>query len=102
MTELNRCLAANLKVLRQRWSFSQAQLAERGEVSVSYVGDLETGAKWPSAEVLERLSSALQVKPYQLFLDPADTQAFQAWLERQDQIAELGEKLFGYFEKRKP
>ncbi len=62
---------------------------------------LKTAVKWPSAEVLERLSVALKVKPYQLFLEPADGQSFQSWLEQQDQIAELGEKLIGYFETRK-
>ena len=99
---MHRCLASNLKALRQRWGFSQAELAERAEVSVSYVGEIETGEKWPSAEVLERLSAALHIKPFQLFLETADSLSFQAWLERQDQIAELGEKLFGYFENRKP
>jgi len=102
MTELHRRLAANLKALRQRWAFSQAELAERGGVSVSYVGEIETAVKWPSADVLERLSEALQVKPYQLFMEPADNESLHAWLEQQDQIAELGEKLIGYFENRKP
>ncbi len=101
MTEMHRCLAANLKALRQRWGFSQAELAERAEVSVSYMGEIETAEKWPAAEILERLSSALHVKPFQLFLEPSDALSFQAWLERHDQIAELGEKLFGYFENRK-
>jgi len=101
MTALHRCLAANLKALRQRWGFSQAELAERAEVSVSYVGEIETSDKWPSAEVLERLAEALHTKPYQLFLEPADASSFQSWLEQQDQIAELGEKLIGYFENRK-
>jgi transcriptional regulator with XRE-family HTH domain len=57
--------------------------------------------KWPSAEVLERLADALKVKPYQLFLEPDDAEAYQAWLQQKDQIAELGEKLIGYFENRR-
>ncbi len=100
MTDLHRSLAANLKALRTRWGFSQAELAERSDVSVSYVGEIEMALKWPQAEVLERLSRALHVEPYQLFLNPADALAHQAWLERRDQIVELGEDLIAYFEKR--
>lgn len=101
MSELRRLLSANLKVLRHRWGFSQAELAERGGVSVSYVGELEVGVKWPSAETLERLANALHVQPYQLLLAPDEVQAYQDWLERRDLVGEIGEKLFAYFEKRR-
>jgi transcriptional regulator with XRE-family HTH domain len=101
MSELRRLLSANLKALRHRWGFSQAELAERGGVSVSYVGELEVGVKWPSAETLERLAAALHVQPYQLFLSPEEVQAYQDWLERRDLVGEIGEKLFAYFEKRR-
>ena len=101
MTELHRALSANLKVLRHRWGFSQAQLAERGEVSVSYIGELEVGVKWPSAEILERLAKALYVHPYQLLLSADDTLTYQNWLERRDLVGEIGEKIFEYFEKRR-
>jgi len=100
MTDLHRCLAANLKALRQRWGFSQAELAERSDLSVSYVGEIEVAVKWPSAENLERLAKALHVRPHQLFLEPEDGANYQAWLERRDQIVELAEDLFAYFEKR--
>lgn len=100
MTELNRALAANLKFLRQRWGFSQADLAERSDISVGYVGDIEVGVKWPSAEILERLASSLHVKAYQLLLNPEETQLYLAWLERRDLVVEMGEKIWAYFEKK--
>jgi transcriptional regulator with XRE-family HTH domain len=100
MTELHRVLSANLKALRHRWGFSQAELAERGGVSVSYVGELEVGVKWPSAETLERLAKALYIQPYQLFLSAEETLAYKDWLERRDLVGEIGEKIFAYFEKR--
>ena len=102
MRELQRCLASNLKTFRLRWGYSQADLAERSEISVSYVGEIEVGVKWPSAETLEKLAGAFHLKPYQLFLDPADALDFQAWLERRDQISEVGEKILAYFENRRP
>jgi transcriptional regulator with XRE-family HTH domain len=100
MTELHRSLVTNLKVLRRRWGYSQAELAERAGLSVGYIGELETGGKWPAAEKIESLAAALQVKAYQLFLDPADAQLFQDWLERRDTVAELGRDLWAYFEKQ--
>lgn len=69
---------------------------------MSYVGEIEQALKWPQAEILERLSKALHIKPYQLFLDPTDTMVHFEWLERRDKIIELGEDLFSYFEKRRP
>ena len=101
MTELHRSLAANLKSFRTKWGYSQAQLAERAELSVSYIGEIEVMVKFPSAEALEKLANALHVKPYQLFLDPSDALDYQAWLERRDQVEALAEKIFGYFENRK-
>jgi len=104
MTELHRALSANLKVLRHRWGYSQAELAERGAVSVSYVGELEVGIKWPSAETLQRLAAALHVQPYQLLLSAEDTLAYRDWLERRDLVGELagefGEKLLTYLKNQ--
>ena len=102
MTDLQRALAANLKGFRRLRAWAQSDLAEHGEVSVSYIGDLETGAKWPSADVLERLARALSVKPYELFLDAAETMSFHAWLEKRDVVAELGEQLWQRLENRLP
>jgi transcriptional regulator with XRE-family HTH domain len=100
MTDLHRSLAANVKTLRQRLGWSQAELAERADVSVSYVGDIEAGEKWPAAEKLESLAGAFRVQAYQLFLNPQDTADYQAWLERRDVVAEFSEKVFRYFENR--
>jgi transcriptional regulator with XRE-family HTH domain len=104
MTELHRALSANLKVLRHRWGYSQAELAERGAVSVSYVGELEVGVKWPSAETLQRLAAALHVQPYQLLLSAEETLAYRDWLERRDLVGELagefGEKLLTYLKNQ--
>lgn len=100
MTDLHRALADNVKLLRQRMGWSQAELAERAELSVSYVGDIEAAVKWPAAEKIDQLARAFQVRPYQLFLNPTETRDYQAWLERRDLVAEIGEKFFEYFEKR--
>lgn len=102
MTELQRNLSANLRAHRQRWGWSQADLAERADLSVSYLGEIETGDKWPSAAILGRLAEAAHVRPFQLFLEAAEAEQYRRWLEKGDQLAELAEQLIGYFENRRP
>lgn len=100
MTELHRSLAINVKALRTKLGWSQAELAERASLSVSYIGDIEAGVKWPAAVKVEALAKAFKLRPYQLFLDPQDTLDYRAFLERRDVVQEMGEKMFQYWEKR--
>ena len=48
------------------------KLAEKCKVSPSYIGEIEIGRKFPSASTLQKISDALGIKPYQLFLDIED------------------------------
>lgn len=100
MTDLHRSLAGNVKTFRQRMGWSQAELAERADLSVSYIGDIEAGIKWPGADKVEKIAGAFHIRPYQLFLNVQETADYQAWLERRDLVVEMGEKLFRYFENR--
>ena len=51
-----------IKALRQQRGMSQANLAEKADVTAAYVTQLETGAnKNPSLAVLKRLAKALGV-----------------------------------------
>lgn len=102
MTEIQRALATNVRLLRKRHDWSQAELAERAGISVSYAGEIEGGVKWPAADVIDGLAKALGVGGYQLFLNPEDTKDYCDWLERRDHFVEMGEKLLDYFEKRRP
>lgn len=102
MTELNRSLAANVKALRARYGWSQAELAERADLSVSYIGEIEGAAKWPAAEKIDGLARAFHIRPYQLFLDPQDAEAFRAWLEKRDTVQEFSEKVLEYLERKRP
>ncbi|MFM8595041.1 MAG: helix-turn-helix domain-containing protein [Chloroflexota bacterium] len=48
-----------LKSLREARRVSQSKLAERAEFDHSYVSRLESGARMPTRDAVERLSSAL-------------------------------------------
>ena len=84
MTSIQQLLIKNIKRHRVRKGLSQARLAELCHVSSHYVGELETGRKFPSADTLESLVIALEIRPYQLFVDETDflQQADPELLER--------------------
>ncbi len=50
-----------LKVMREARRVSQSKLAERADFDHSYVSRLESGARMPTRDAVERLAAALQV-----------------------------------------
>lgn len=72
MTEIQRILLSNIKKYRSVLNYSQNNLAELCGVSPSYISEIETGKKFPSAKTLQSIVKALEVKPYKLFLDDTD------------------------------
>ena len=61
-----------MKRYRLLLGLSQAQLAEKAGISVGYVGEVEMGRKFPSAEKLESIARALELRPYRLLMGPED------------------------------
>ena len=67
MTKVQECLAKNIKYYRKIAHLTQEQLAEKVETSTNYIGTIETGKKFPSPQMLERIASALNIESPQLF-----------------------------------
>ena len=61
-----------MKKYRKEKSYSQMKLAEKCDTSTSYIGEIEIGRKFPSIEMIESICQALEIKPYQLFLEEDD------------------------------
>jgi transcriptional regulator with XRE-family HTH domain len=70
MSKVQDILAKNVKIARKRLGFSQMRLAELCNLSTSYIGEIEVGKKFPSAQNFERLSEALGIRTYQLLYEP--------------------------------
>jgi transcriptional regulator with XRE-family HTH domain len=85
-------LAKNLKLARSRSGLTQQSLAERCGLSTNYLATVEIGGKFPSADTLEKMTVALKLKPYELFLDDDDIEAFN----REELIARYTEKAKRY------
>jgi len=61
-----------MKRLRLLLGISQAELARRAGLSPGYVGEVETGRKFPSPERLEAIALALDVRAFRLLMGPED------------------------------
>jgi len=74
MTDLRELLAKNIKKYRKIRGFSQEDLAERAKTSLTHIGMIEIGRKFPSVNMLEKIADALGIDTPELF--SADTVVF--------------------------
>ena len=61
---LKELLSRNIKLLRVNSGLSQAELAEKANISVPFLGAVERGDKWPSPATLAEIAHSLNLEPY--------------------------------------
>lgn len=57
----------NLKFYRKQAGLTQEKLAEKIGMSTAYIGDMEARERFPSAETIDKIADALNVRPSILF-----------------------------------
>ena len=67
MTDLRELLGQNIKKYRKIRGFSQEILAEKAFTSTTNIGMIEIGKRFPSPQMLEKISSALGIDTPELF-----------------------------------
>ena len=67
MTDLRKVLALNMKFYRKKLGISQANLAEKANITNNYIALIETGKRFPSVNMLERIANVLQRDTVDLF-----------------------------------
>ena len=67
MTDLRKVLASNMKFYRKKLGISQAKLAEKANITDNYIALIETGKRFPSVTMLERIAEVLQKDTLELF-----------------------------------
>ena len=72
MRTMKEKLGKRIRELRKKRGYTQAQLAERVEVSDNFIGYVERGVQAPSLDTLDRIAEALDVTVRDLFLFPED------------------------------
>lgn len=70
--ELREIFISNMKRYRKNGRISQMKLAERCNTSTSYIGEIEIGKKFPSVEMIQKIATALDIQPFQLFMQDSD------------------------------
>jgi transcriptional regulator with XRE-family HTH domain len=65
--ELKAALGKNIKFFRFRRQFSQADLAEKANISVTFLSNIERGNNFPQAGTLCNLAQALDIEVWELF-----------------------------------
>jgi transcriptional regulator with XRE-family HTH domain len=69
--EMMKVFAFNMKKYRKKRRLSQMKLAELLDTSTSYIGEIEINSRVPSMDMVERISKALNVEPFRLFVNTA-------------------------------
>lgn len=63
-------LKENLRYYRKQLNLSQQLLAEKSEISIHFVQEIELGRKQPSLTTLDKLAYALNIEAYKLLMNP--------------------------------
>ena len=66
--DLQSIFVNNLKRIRKEKKLTQAMLAEMCGTDTSYISQIEIKRRFPSVALIERISTALDIEPYILFL----------------------------------
>ena len=71
--DIRKIFGENVKYYRKKAGFSQEQLAEKLEISPNHLSVIETGGKFVTYKLLERIVNFLDVMPAALFFTPGAT-----------------------------
>jgi transcriptional regulator with XRE-family HTH domain len=69
MTEkqLRDIVRTNIRRYRNYRKWTQAELAEKLDISVNFLSDIENGKRWISPANMVKFASVLNIEPYELF-----------------------------------
>lgn len=71
---LRHIFGKNVKYYRYQMKYTQAELAEKINISPTYLSEIERGMHSLDYDKLELLSESLKIEPFQLFLQTKDIQ----------------------------
>ena len=75
-------LGKRIKEIRKRRKLTQEKLAELAGIEIPSLSNIENGKNYPNNETLEKISRALNVRPYELYF-------FEYYLPQNDLISEM-------------
>ncbi|MDR1323191.1 MAG: helix-turn-helix domain-containing protein [Candidatus Margulisbacteria bacterium] len=64
--DLFKILGQNIKICRSRYNWSQAELAEKVNISINFLSELELGKKWASPTTMLKFAGIFGLEVYEL------------------------------------
>ena len=68
MDNIKTLLGKRIKELRQKRRYTQEKLAEMANIEIPSLSNIENGKNYPNHETLYKLATALNVRPFELFI----------------------------------
>ena len=65
--EIKTVLGKNIKLIRNHRNYSQALLAEKADISITFLSSIERGLKYPQPAVLAQIADRLGIEVHELF-----------------------------------
>ena len=66
--EIKATLGKNIKLVRNHRQYSQALLADKADISITFLSNIERGLKFPKPTVLGKIAESLGVEVNELFI----------------------------------
>ncbi len=82
MSNIKYLLGKRIKELRLRRKYTQEKLAEMSYIEIPSLSNIENGKNYPNFETLQKISDALNVRPFELFM-------FDYYLPKEKMIEEM-------------
>jgi transcriptional regulator with XRE-family HTH domain len=95
MTDCRQLLARNMKKYRKIMGLSQMALADKVGCSTTLIGNIEINRRFPSADNINRIAKALEVKVADLFseAEPASMKVMASKKELKTKFVRLMDKV---------
>ncbi len=68
MGNIKHLLGKRIKEIRKRRGLTQEKLAELAGIEIPSLSNIENGKNYPNNDTLEKISDALSVEPYELYM----------------------------------
>jgi len=65
--DIKSTLGKNIKLIRNHRQYSQELLAEKADISITFLSNIERGLKYPKPAVLSQIAESLRVEVHELF-----------------------------------
>ena len=92
MNDCRHLLAQNMKKYRNLLGISQMILAEKVGCSTTLIGNIETNKRFPSAENINRIATALGIKVADLFSE-TEPKSMKAMVTKKELKTKLNQQL---------